>query len=437
VRAVDLIRKKREGQPLSREEIHYLINGFTTGRIPDYQMAAWAMAVCFRGMDEQETAELTEAMVRSGEQVDLSGIDGVVVDKHSTGGVGDTTTLVLAPLVAACGVPVAKMSGKSLGHTGGTIDKLAGIPGFTTQLDRQRFIQQVNRIGLALTSQSESLVPADKRLYALRDVTATVDSIPLIASSIMSKKIASGAQAIVLDVKVGSGAFMKTLEEADELARMMVQLGNRLGRKTAAVISDMNQPLGRAVGSALEVREAILALKGEGDPRLVELCLHLGSLMLLLAGRVPSEKEGRRLLEEALASGQALAKMKQWIAAQGGQPEVVDEPERLPLAAFRRTVRAQEEGYLSRIDTEQVGIAAMMLGAGRNVKEDHLDPSVGLLLEQRLGQYVRPGDPLFTIYSGNEQASEVEALLRKSVHLSKTPPAVSPLIYQTITGPGD
>ncbi len=432
MRAWELIRKKRDGQSLSREEIHFLIHGYVSGQIPDTQMAAWAMAVYFRGMDDQETADLTEAMIRSGEQMDLSDVAGIVVDKHSTGGVGDTTSLVLAPLVAACGVPVAKMSGKSLGHTGGTIDKLSAIPGFTTQLDRTQFIQQVNQIGVALISQSDNLVPADKKLYALRDMTATVDSIPLIASSIMSKKIASGAQAILLDVKVGSGAFMKTLEEATELARMMVQLGKRLGRKTVAVISDMNQPLGRAVGNALEVREAIFTLKGMGDPRLLELCLYLGSQLLLLAGRVTSEKAGRQLLEEALATGQAIHKLKQWITAQGGQPEVVDELERMPLAPIVQTVRAKGEGYLSRMDAEQIGVAVNLLKAGQDLKEENLDLSVGLLLEQRLGHYVRPGDPLFTIYSHHEQVQEVESLLLKSVHLGKTPPSVPPLIYQTI-----
>mgnify|MGYP001157976102 CR=1 FL=1 len=432
MRAVELISKKRDGQALTREEIRFLIDGFMRGEIPDYQMAAWAMAVYFRGMSEEETVYLTEAMIASGQRVDLSFIQGTVVDKHSTGGIGDTTTLVLAPLVASCGVPVAKMSGRSLGFTGGTIDKLESIPGFCTQLAKDHLMRQVKELGLAVFGQSADLVPADKRLYALRDVTGTVASLPLIASSIMSKKIAAGAEKIVLDVKVGSGAFMKTLEEAVALADIMVKIGRRMGRETVAVISDMNQPLGRAVGCALEVREAVLTLRGEGNRRLLELCLVLGSHMLVLAGRATSVEEGRALLEEALAKGHALAKMKQWVAAQGGDPAVVDDLERLALAPYRKTLVAPTSGYVAQMDAQQLGEAAGLLGAGRQVKDEPVDTSVGLIVHRRLGEYVDAGEPLFTVYSRASEMNAVEDKLLQAVRFSPEPPHVPPLIYRII-----
>lgn len=434
MRAVELIEKKRDGHALTREEIRFLINGYMQGDIPDYQMAAWAMAVYFRGMGEEETVYLTEALIDSGQQVDLSDIQGIVVDKHSTGGVGDTTTLVLAPLVAACGVPVAKMSGRSLGFTGGTIDKLEAIPGFCTQMEKDQFIRQVNDIGLAVIGQTEELVPADKKLYALRDVTGTVASLPLIASSIMSKKIAAGAEKIVLDVKTGSGAFMKSVDDAIALAKLMVKIGRGMGRETVAVISDMNQPLGRAVGSALEVREAILTLQGKGDARLLELCLELGSHMLVLAGEAVSAAEGRTRLEAALSDGRALEKMKQWIAAQGGDAQVVDDVDRLVLAPYRCTVAAPTSGYVARFDTQQLGAAAGLLGAGRQVKDEPVDPSVGLLIHRRLGDFVAAGEPLYTIYSRTSSVSEVEACLLEAVEWSCKPPIVPPLIHQVIIG---
>lgn len=434
MRAVDVIEKKRDGHELNREEIRFLIDGFLRGEIPDYQMAAWAMAVYFRGMTADETVYLTEAMIASGQQVDLSAISGIVVDKHSTGGVGDTTTLVLAPLVAACGVPVAKMSGRSLGFTGGTIDKLESIPGFSTQLEKDRFIRQVNEIGVAVIGQTETLVPADKKLYALRDVTGTVASLPLIASSIMSKKIAAGAQKIILDVKTGSGAFMKTVEEAAALAELMVRIGRKMGRDTVAVISDMNQPLGRAVGCALEVREAILTLQGQGDDRLLELCLVIGSQMLVLAERAATAEEGRAMLEQALADGRGLNKMKQWIAAQGGDAVVVDDVTRLALAPFQWKVSAPTSGYVARYDTRQLGVAAGLLGAGRQVKDEPVDPGVGLYVHRRLGDFVTAGEPLYTVYSRQASAPEVEAHLLQAVELSSTPPVVPPLIHGVVTG---
>ncbi|MED5046168.1 pyrimidine-nucleoside phosphorylase, partial [Geobacillus stearothermophilus] len=359
MRMVDLIAKKRDGKALTKEEIEWIVRGYTNGDIPDYQMSALAMAIYFRGMTEEETAALTMAMVQSGEMLDLSSIRGVKVDKHSTGGVGDTTTLVLGPLVASVGVPVAKMSGRGLGHTGGTIDKLESVPGFHVEISKDEFIRLVNENGIAIIGQTGDLTPADKKLYALRDVTATVNSIPLIASSIMSKKIAAGADAIVLDVKTGAGAFMKKLDEARRLARVMVDIGKRVGRRTMAVISDMSQPLGYAVGNALEVKEAIETLKGNGPHDLTELCLTLGSHMVYLAEKAPSLDEARRLLEEAIRSGAAIAAFKTFLAAQGGDASVVDDLDKLPKAAYTSTVTAAADGYVAEMAADDIGTAAM------------------------------------------------------------------------------
>lgn len=382
MRAYDIILKKRNGQELSTEEINFLIEGYMSGKVADYQMSAWAMAVFFRGMTERETADLTMAMVRSGEQVDLSPIQGIKVDKHSTGGVGDKTTLVLGPLVAAAGVPVAKMSGRGLGHTGGTIDKLESIPGFQTGIKKEQFFNNVNQIKIAVAGQTGNLTPADKKLYALRDVTATVDSIPLIASSIMSKKIAAGADAIVLDVKTGCGAFMKTEEDAFKLAAAMVGIGAKVGRKTTAVVTDMDQPLGNTVGNALEVKEAILTLKDKGPADLTELCYTLGSRMLVLGGRANTYDEGRKILEELLKSGAALSKLKELVEAQGGDGTVIENEELLPDTKYSLPLKAAADGYVYAINAEQVGIAAMVLGAGRETKEDVIDPAVGIIINK-------------------------------------------------------
>ncbi|XID93659.1 pyrimidine-nucleoside phosphorylase [Paenibacillaceae bacterium WGS1546] len=427
MRTVDLITKKRDGGELTEAEIGRLIRGYTDGTIPDYQMAALAMAIFFRGMTPAEMAHLTMAMVRSGDTIDLSGIAGIKVDKHSTGGVGDTTTLVLAPLVASVGVPVAKMSGRGLGHTGGTIDKLESIPGFHAEIDNEQFIGLVNRNGLAVIGQSAKLTPADKKLYGLRDVTGTVNSIPLIASSIMSKKIASGADAIVLDVKTGDGAFMKEMSEAKELAACMVDIGNRVGRRTIAVLSDMSQPLGSAIGNALEVREAIDTLKGVGPRDLTELTLALGSHMAVLAGVSSGAGEARAMLEEAISSGRALEKFKAFLAAQGGDASVVDDPDRLPGARTKLDVPAKEAGFVSAIAAERIGVAAMLLGAGRATKDSEIDLGVGIVLHKKIGDAVAVGEPLATIYANGTNADEAMDILYASIPVRSkpvTPPAL-------------
>lgn len=430
---LDLIRRKREGQALTPAEIEAMIQGYTAGTIPDYQMAAFLMAVYFRGLNQEETAALTRAMVASGERIDWSSIPGVKVDKHSTGGVADTTTLVLAPLVAAAGVPVVKMSGRGLGHTGGTIDKLEAIPGFRVRLSQEEMVRQVKEIGLAITAQTGNLVPADGKLYALRDVTATVESIPLIASSVMSKKIAAGADAIVLDVKVGSGAFMPDLASARELARTMVALGREVGRRVRAVITNMDEPLGMMVGNALEVREAIAILSGGGPQELREVCLTLGSQMLLLAGAAGSNREGRRLLENLLAGGQGLKKFQQFIAAQGGDPDVVDNPQLLPQAGEKVTVAARSSGYISAVQTRLVGEAALLLGAGRLTKENPIDLAVGIELKKRRGDYVSAGEPL-AVFHVNDRTNLEAARERflAAYTLAPEPPAPQPLVYEII-----
>ena len=434
MRAYDLIHKKRVGEQLSAAEIRFLVEGYTAGEIPDYQISAWLMAIFFQGMDAQETAELTMAMVESGERLDLSPIPGVKIDKHSTGGVGDTTTLVLAPLVAAAGVPVAKMSGRSLGHTGGTIDKLEAIPGFKTELTLVEFINNVNSIGVAIAGQTGNLTPADKKLYALRDVTATVDSIPLIASSVMSKKIAAGCEGIVLDVKSGEGAFLKSLEQSRQLARAMVAIGQEVGRRVMAVLTDMNQPLGWAIGNALEVKEAIKTLQGNGPPDLEDLCLTLGANLLWLAGRVSAYEQGYRLLKDLLESGKALEQFGKLITAQGGDGRIVEDLNLLPIAQHIVAVRSEQSGYISSITASQIGLTAMAIGAGRSTKEDVIDPSVGVVLNKKVGQPVEKGEPLAFIHL-NKQTGQEQALagVANSFRISDEQPEQRGLIYDIIS----
>lgn len=401
MRMYDLIEKKRNGACLTKEEIHFMISGFTNGSIPDYQMSAMMMAVYFQGMDKEETLALTLEMAHSGEMMDLSAINGKKADKHSTGGVGDKTSLVLGPMVACCGVPVAKMSGRGLGHTGGTIDKLESFTGFSTNISPEHFIRQVNTIGMAIAGQTANLAPADKKLYALRDVTATVDQLSLIASSIMSKKLASGAETIVLDVKTGSGAFMKTEEDAFALARTMVEIGNGAGRNTIGVISDMDQPLGFAVGNTLEVKEAIAVLKGDGPPDVLELCLELGSYMLLGTGQENTKEAAWKRLEKTISDGSALEKFADFVEAQGGKREEVYHPELLKDAPIVEAYPAPFEGYVSGMNTQEVGKTVLCLGGGRETKESNIDLSVGLILHKKKGDYVKKGESLATIYASD------------------------------------
>ncbi|NRG32865.1 pyrimidine-nucleoside phosphorylase [Niallia circulans] len=432
-RMVDLIEKKRNGLELSKEEISFIIKGYTDGTIPDYQMSAFSMAVFFQDMTAAERAELTMAMVHSGDVIDLSAIEGIKVDKHSTGGVGDTTTLVLGPLVASVGVPVAKMSGRGLGHTGGTIDKLESVKGFHVEIEKEAFIDLVNKNKLAVIGQSGNLTPADKKLYALRDVTATVNSIPLIASSIMSKKIAAGADAICLDVKTGAGAFMKTLDASRELAEAMVQIGNNVGRKTMAVISDMSQPLGYAIGNALEVKEAIDTLKGHGPEDLTELCLTLGSHMVYLAGKAESTDRAREMLQEVIDNGKALETFKIFLSSQGGDASVVDQTDLFPKAKFITELPAKESGYVAEITADSIGTAAMLLGAGRATKESEIDLAVGLVLRKKIGDKVEAGESLVTIYSNTEEVDDVIKKLNENIKLSPNEVKAPTLIYEIIT----
>ncbi len=430
MRMGDIIEKKRDGQELTTAEINFFIEGYTKGEIPDYQASALAMAIYFQDMNDRERADLTSAMVESGDTIDLSAIDGVKVDKHSTGGVGDTTTLVLAPLVASLGVPVAKMSGRGLGHTGGTIDKLESIAGFHVELTREQFIDLVNRDKVAVIGQSGNLTPADKKLYALRDVTGTVNSIPLIASSIMSKKIAAGADAIVLDVKTGDGAFMKTQEDAEELAHAMVRIGNHVGRKTIAIISDMSQPLGFAIGNALEVKEAIETLQGKGPKDLTELVLTLGSQMVILAGKAKTSEEAKEMLLDAIHSGKALAKFKEFLANQGGDASIVDDLTKLPQAKYKIELPAKQSGYISRMVADEIGVASMILGAGRATKEDVIDLAVGLVLHKKVGDKVEEGESILTIYSNRENVEDVKQKLYDNIFIADT--ATAPTLIHTV-----
>jgi pyrimidine-nucleoside phosphorylase len=428
---VDIIGKKRDGKELTTEEIKFFINGYTEGTIPDYQVSALAMAIYFQDMSDRERVDLTMAMVESGDTVDLSAIEGIKVDKHSTGGVGDTTTLVLGPLVAALDVPVAKMSGRGLGHTGGTIDKLEAVAGFHVEITKEQFIDIVNRNKVAVIGQSGNLTPADKKMYALRDVTGTVNSIPLIASSIMSKKIAAGADAIVLDVKTGAGAFMKTEEDAKELAHAMVRIGNNVGRQTMAVISDMSQPLGFAIGNALEVKEAMDTLRGEGPEDLTELVLVLGSQMVVLAKKAETLEEARAMLIEVMKNGKAIEKFKEFLRNQGGDSSVVDHPEKLPQAKYVIDIPAKTSGVVSNMVADEIGIAAMLLGAGRATKEDEIDLAVGLMLHKKVGEAVKEGEPLVTIYANRKDVEDVKAKIYENITISnkaETPPLIHTII---------
>lgn len=430
----DLIVKKKRGGELAKDEIDWMIREYTAGRIPDYQMSAMMMAVCFVGMSAEETKDLTLAMAHSGDMLDLSAISGTKVDKHSTGGVGDKTSLVLAPLVASLGVPVAKMSGRGLGHTGGTIDKLESFTGFHTDLTPEQFIRNVNTIHIAIAGQTANLAPADKKLYALRDVTGTVDQMSLIASSIMSKKLASGADGIVLDVKTGDGAFMKSLDDARALAEEMVSIGRLAGKDVSAVISDMDQPLGNAVGNALEVKEAIRTLKGQGPEDLERLVLVLGSLMAVKAGKAENTEEAERLLRESLESGRAFEVFKAFIRAQGGDPEEAEHPELLPSAAYQESVCAEADGFVSNIHTEEIGRICLLLGGGRETKESAIDLSVGLVLCKKKGDAVKKGDPLAVIHASDpEKLSEAKKRLLESYEFTSHKPEVPPLIKDIIS----
>jgi pyrimidine-nucleoside phosphorylase len=433
VRAVDLIRRKRDSGILSPEEIRFLIDGYTRGDIPDYQMAAWLMAAWIRGLNPAELAALTEAMLHSGEVLDLSDLPGQKVDKHSTGGVGDKTSLILAPIVAAGGLLVPMISGRGLGHTGGTLDKLESIAGFNVNLSIAQFRDALRACGCALIGQTAEIAPADKKIYALRDVTGTVDSPFLICASIMSKKLAEGIDALVLDVKTGSGAFMKKLEDAEYLAGLMVETGRRMGKKIVALITDMEQPLGRTAGNAMEVAECIEVLNGGGPADLRELCIELAGWMFLLGGRVPGVGEGRRLAEEMIASGRARDRFRDIIRQQGGDVRIVDEPERLPHAKRKLDIPAPSAGYIAGIDCEQVGIACVMLGAGREKKEDAIDPAAGMEFHRRLGDRIERGGPLATLhYNSDARLDEARSLVEASYRIAAQAPAPRPLVHKVI-----
>lgn len=429
----ELIGKKRDGGELTGEEIAFLVEGYTRGAIPDYQMSALLMAMYFQGLSQRETVDLTMAMMRSGETLDLSAVSGVKADKHSTGGVGDKTSLVLCPLLAACGVKMAKMSGRGLGHTGGTIDKLESIPGFSCDMTPERFFENVNTLGFAIASQTADIDPADKKLYALRDVTGTVAVRGLIVSSIMSKKLAAGADIIVLDVKCGSGGFMKTEADARALAREMVAVGRAAGRKTAALITDMDQPLGHAVGNALEVKEAVACLKGEYGGDLLELCLAIGGRILLLGGLAGTAAEARALLEARLADGSALEKLASFVAAQGGDPRAVYDTSLLPAAPVQYELRSEKSGYVNRIDAEAVGMVCLHLGGGRAEKNSVIDPAVGLVLEKKLGEPVAAGACLAVIHAATQAAAEAAAArLRACYEIADRQPDPAPFIKDVI-----
>ena len=438
MRPIDLIRKKRDGGELSSDEVQFLIQAYTRDEIPDYQMAAWLMAVVIRGMTRGELSALTAAMLNSGETIDLSDLPGTKVDKHSTGGVGDKTSLIIAPLVAAAGVPVPMISGRGLGHTGGTLDKLQSIPGFNVNLSLSEFRRVVGTCGCALIGQTAEIAPADKRLYALRDVTATVESPYLICASIMSKKLAEGIDGLVLDVKTGSGAFMKTEKESIFLAELMVETGKQMGKKMVALITDMDQPLGWKVGNALEIEECIEVMKGGGPTDLRELCLELAAWMLYLAGRTTSVSHGRELAVEIIRSQSALEKFREIIWLQGGDSSVIDDPARLPQAQHRLPILSPATGFVGAIHCEQVGIASLVLGGGREKKEDAIDPAVGLVLHKKVGDPVHAGEPLCTIrYNSDARLRDVRRLLEQAYRIAEQPPReVRPLVHRVISGQG-
>lgn len=436
MRAYDCIRKKRDGEELSDEEIRYMISSYVKGEMPDYQMSAFLMAIYFQGMTDREISVMTDLVAHSGETVDLSGIEGVKVDKHSTGGVGDKTTLIVAPIVAACGAKVAKMSGRGLGHTGGTIDKLESIPGFRTTLTREEFFDTVNRVGVSVIGQSGNLAPADKKMYALRDVTATVDSIPLIAASIMGKKLAAGNDSILLDVKTGSGAFMKTLEGSVQLARCMVAIGENAGKRTAALITNMDVPLGNYIGNALEVKEAVATLKDDGPADLTKVCVELAGNMLYLADKGTLE-ECAEMAAGSLKDGSAFRCFLNMVEAQGGDISCILDTDKLPSAPLTYEVRAREEGYVAHMDTEACGIASMLLGAGRETKDSVLDYSAGIVLKKKPGDYVSKGDVLAVLHASREelfQAAEQKFL--EAVRISAERPGKQPLLYARVRGEG-
>lgn len=433
MRAVDIIEKKRDRQELSRDEIEYFVQGFANCEIPDYQASAWAMAVLLNGMTDRETTDLTLAMTASGDTLNLDEVAPIVVDKHSTGGVGDKTSLVVGPTVAACGLAVGKMSGRGLGFSGGTLDKMDSIPGFRSDLSTMEFIDQLNEIGIVLTGQTADLAPADGKLYALRDVTGTVQSIPLIASSVMSKKIAAGADAIVLDVKVGCGAFMQTFEDANTLAKLMVSIAGLAGRKAVAIISDMNQPLGYAVGNALEVKEAIQTMNGEGPPDFDEHCLVIAAHMLVIGGVASNETEGREISHSVIQKGQALERFNALVAAQGGDVSYIENPDRLPTAEVIRTILSPQTGYLKEINARIVGETAVFLGAGRAMKGDEIDLAVGVEVKNKVGDLVESGDPLFVIHTNHEnRMGEAVDQMMHAYGWSDTPVEPLPLFYGVV-----
>ena len=432
MRMVDIIIKKKENKELTKEEISFFVKGFTNGTIPDYQASSLAMAICFNGMNKKEIGILTDEMLHSGDTIDLSSIEGKKVDKHSTGGVGDKTSLVLGPLVASCGVKLAKMSGRGLGHTGGTLDKLESIPGVTIEIGEEDFFKQVNDIGIAIVGQTGSLVPCDKKLYALRDVTGTVNSIPLIASSIMSKKLASGSDTILLDVKFGSGAFMKDLDSARELARTMVDIGDELNRDTRAILTDMNQPLGLAIGNNLEVIEAINTLNGNGPKDLVGLCINAGAIMLTQAKRVNNVDEGKKLLEENIKNGKALDKLAQMVKAQGGDESYIYNPSKFDKAKYIIDVKSNKAGYVKEINALEIGEAAMKLGAGRATKEDVLDFTAGIVLEKKVGSKVDVGDTLCKVYSNKENIDSILNEVLESFKFTNDELKTLPIIYEVV-----
>ena len=432
MRCIDIIEKKKHHKELTSEELHFVIDGYVHNRFPDYQISALLMAIYFNGMNIAETTALTKEMLYSGVQIDLSSLSGITCDKHSTGGVGDKTSLALTPMVAACGVKIAKMSGRGLGHTGGTLDKLESIHGFSIHLSQQEFLNQVESIGLSIIGQTQDIVPADKRLYALRDVTATVDSIPLIASSIMSKKLAAGSDAIVLDVKYGNGAFMQTKEDAEVLANTMISIGHNFNKDVRAMITSMNQPLGNAIGNALEVKEAIDTLTGKGPEDFTSLCMKAGSIMLLQAKKASSMEEADNLLREAISSGKALNKLKEMVKWQHGDVNQIEHPDTLPKASALIPLKAMNEGFISSIHAQQMGILAMRLGAGRSVKEDEIDHAVGIVLQKKIGDYVHSGDVLALIHTNKTLTQEWIEEFYRTYEFSDDKIEQEPLIYKVI-----